>query len=537
MGKRKTKVVFHPDYRIGKIDRRLFGAFLEPIGDWVYGGIWNPEHETADDLGFRKDILEQVKELGIPAVRLPGGNFTSGWAWKDSIGPAEQRKAHLDLAWRQYETNQVGHDEYLEWARRVGTEPLYTLNLGTGTIQDAMDCVEYTRIEDGTYWSNLRKQNGYEKPHQVHTWCLGNEMDGPWQISSFEKDPKGYGIKAHEISKAVKWIDPEAETVACGTSTPNNRTFPSWDLEVLKECYETVDYLSLHYYHNAPEGDLAAYLSASRAFEDFLEAETAACDVTGALLRHPKKMNIAFDEYGCSFSAQKEVTKGRAGAIDHSTYPEFSTQMERPFRFNDPANPPKREEKESPMLNSLALTSVLMMLLRHADRVKIACMTGGLFTIGHDEKHVWKQIGYYPYEMLIRYAKGCSLRPSVEGPGFDVKGYNLDDFNQCPAYTDLAYIEACASVDDEAGEIAVFLINRCWESELPVELDMSAFGGYRLKEHIELYTEDLYAKNTGENPYAVVPRANEQTRMENGMICAELKALSFNMIRLEKERD
>lgn len=535
---KKTKVTFHPGYQAGEIDRRLFGAFLEPIGDWVYGGIWNPEHEQADELGFRRDILELTRELGVTAVRLPGGNFMSGWEWKDSIGPREQRKAHLDLAWRQIESNQVGHDEYLAWAEKAGTEPLYTLNLGTGTIQDAIHCVEYSRIPGGTYWSDLRRKHGYEKPHAVKTWCLGNEMDGPWQISSFEKDPKGYGVKVHEASKAVKWVDPAAETVVCGSSTPNNRTWPEWDVDVLKECYETVDYMSLHYYHNAPEGNMAAYLSASDAFEDFLNREIAVCDVVQTMLRHPKKMMIAFDEYGTSFARQKEVTVGRAGAIDHSVYPEFSEHIQRPFRINDPAHPPVHDgNADSQILSALSLHSVLMMLLRHADRVKIGCMTIGLHQIGHDEKHVWKQIGYYPFEMMIRYAKGISLLPSLEGPCFDAPGYNLDDFNQALPYPGIHYVEAAAAWQEEEQVLAVFLINRNWEEDMEFELDLSAFSGYELVEHVELYTEDLYAANTGENPEAVIPVINVKTACENGVVTGTLRKLSFNMIRMRRKMD
>ena len=536
MSERKTRVTIRPEYKIGEIDRRLFGAFLEPIGDWVYGGVWNPEHETADDLGFRQDVMELTRELGITAVRLPGGNFTSGWEWKDSIGPKEERKAHLDLAWRQYETNEVGHDEYLEWAKRVGTEPLYTINLGTGTVQDALHLVEYTRLPGGTYWSDLRRKNGYEKPHQVKTWCLGNEMDGPWQIASFEKDPRGYGIKVHETAKVVKWIDPQAETVVCGTSTPNNRTYPSWDIQALRECYEMVDYMSLHYYHNAPEGDMAAYLSASDAFEDFLNTEIAVCDVVQKLVHNPRKMMIAFDEYGCSFAPQREITQGRAGAIDHGIYPEFSDHVQREFRFNDPVNPPEKpERKESQMLSTIGLMSVLMMMMRHADRVKIGCMTVGLFSVGHDKTRVWKQIGYYPLEMMIRHARGISLQPSVDGPCFDAPAFNLDDFNQCPAYKNLPYIEVAASMDEQAGEVGIFVINRNWQEDMPVELDVSGFEGYELTEHQEIFTEDLYAANTGDNPCAVVPLINRETQQKDGVIHAVLKKLSFNMLLLRRK--
>ena len=180
MGK-KAKVTVHPCFEIGEISPRLFGAFLEPIGTMVNGTMYNPKHETADEQGFRKDVIEGLKSTGLSAVRMPGGNFVSAWNWKDSIGPKEQRKGHLDPAWYQYYTNEVGHDEYLQWAEKVGCEPMYTINLGmaNGSVQDAMDIVEYTNHEGGTYWSDLRKTNGHEDPYGVKTWYLGNEWTAP----------------------------------------------------------------------------------------------------------------------------------------------------------------------------------------------------------------------------------------------------------------------------------------------------------------------------------------------------------------------
>jgi len=404
-------------------------------------------------------------------------------------------------------------------------------------VEDAQYLAEYTRHPGGTYWSDLRRKNGFEKPHEVHTWCLGNEMDGPWQIHSWEKDPKGYGVKSNEISKMIKLVDPTAETVVCGTSTPHNRSYLSWDLTVLEQCYETVDYLSLHYYHPALTGDLKAYLSASDVCEDFLIREIAACDVMQGMLREPRPLMIAFDEYGVSFRKQEKTTVGRAGNIDHSAYSEFGSRLKQPFKHNSlHPSQTRNDGVESEMLESLALCSILMMLMRHADRVKIGCMTGGLFNIGYDEKRVWKQIGYYPLEMMIRFARGISLYPSVDGPGFDVEGYNINDFNQTPAYRDIPYIEAAASMDEAAGEAAIFVINRNWEQDMEAEIDVGGFGECELIEHVELFTEDLYAVNTGDKPDAVVPRINDETELGGGLICGRFKKLSFNMIRLSLKK-
>ena len=312
MGK-KAKATFHPSFRIGDISPRLFGAFLEPIGSMVNGSMYNPKHPTADPQGFRRDYIDALGATGLPAVRLPGGNFVSGWDWKDSIGPVEKRKAHLDLAWFQYYTNEIGHDEYLQWAERVGFESMYTINLGTCDINDAISITEYTNHEGGTYWSDLRKQYGHDKPYGIKTWYLGNEMDGPWQIASWEKNPRGYGVLAHEVSKAMKWVDPKIETVACVSSSPFLHTYPQWDLDVLQECYDTVDYISLHHYHSAPIGDLGAMLGGSAMFEDYINTEIGLCDFIQTKLRSPKKMMLSFDEYGSRMDAIKPLIHGKGG--------------------------------------------------------------------------------------------------------------------------------------------------------------------------------------------------------------------------------
>ena len=171
---KEAKITVHPSFEIGEISPRLFSTFLEPIGTMVNGTMYNPKHPTADEQGFRKDVIEALKSTDMPAIRLPGGNFVSAWDWKDSIGPKEQRKVHLDPAWYQYITNEVGHDEYLQWAEKVEAEPMYTINLGTGGIRDAMDIVEYTNHEGGSWWSDLRKKNGHEKPYGVNVWYLGH---------------------------------------------------------------------------------------------------------------------------------------------------------------------------------------------------------------------------------------------------------------------------------------------------------------------------------------------------------------------------
>ncbi|MBO1005791.1 alpha-L-arabinofuranosidase C-terminal domain-containing protein [Pseudogracilibacillus auburnensis] len=533
---KKAKVTVHPDYRISQVDKRLFGAFLEPIGSWVYGGIYNPKHPTADDIGFRRDIIDAVREFDLPALRFPGGNWISGWDWKDSIGPVENRKVNLDLAWFQIEPNIVGHDEYLEWTKRVGTEPMYTINLGTEDMKSAAHLVEYTRHSGGTYWSELRRKNGHPNPYPVKTWYLGNEMDGHWQIGSWEKDPVGFGIRTHEISKVVKWIDNKAETVFAGTSD-HNRHFPEWEMAALEQCYESVDYISLHHYHSAPEGDIANYLNISSVFEDYINTSISICDYLQTKLRTPKKMYISFDEYGANFGKQGEVLFGRRGWQDVSkSYFQFASR-DNVFTKYDPENFVESQYGTNhQMLNALAMASVLLTFLRHVDRVKIGCMTGGIRNaLAFNGEHVWKNAAYYPFYQMNKMARdGISILPVVNGPTFNTEQFALTGSNQCPAYENVQAIEAAVVHQEEKDEVCIFLINRAVEDDIEISLDVRGFEGYKLTEHIEMYTEDMKRGNSFEHPELIKPTNNVDTKMENGRVIAIAKKLSWNVIRLKK---
>jgi alpha-N-arabinofuranosidase len=524
-----SKITFHPDFRIGDISPRLYGAFLEPIGTMVNGSMYNPKHPSADAKGFRRDYMDALKASGLPAVRLPGGNFLSGWNWKDSIGPAEKRKTMLDTAWFQYYTNEIGFDEYLQWTEMIGAEPMYTINLGTGTLTDAIHVVEYANHKGGSYWSDLRREYGRETPYGVKTWYLGNEMDGPWQIGSWQKDPKGYGILAHEVSKGIKWIDPRTETVACVSCSPFLSHYPQWDLEVLQECYETVDYISLHHYHIAAPGDYAALLGGSCFFEDYINTEIGLCDFIQTKLRTPKKMMLSFDEYGSRMQPLREYLPGRGFVWEH----EFDPGRE--YVRHDPDNMVInwRFNQGGDMLGALTSASTLLVLLRHADRVKIGCMTSGLGTIAAtDRRNVWKKGAHYPFTQLMKYGRGVSLKPAVECDTFDIPGYVIEHQFQYRTHEGIAFIETAAAFDEQNGELNIFVINLDWENDRQLELNIDAFKGYKLKEHIQLYSDDINAANTHENPNAVVPSVNTDTVMKDGKITINLKKLSWNVFRL-----
>lgn len=529
---KEAKITVHPSYKVGEISERLFSAFLEPIGTMVNGTMYNPKHPTADEQGFRTDFINGLKESKVPAVRLPGGNFVSAWQWKDSIGPKSERKVHLDPAWYQYIPNDVGHDEYLQWAEKVGTEPMYTVNLGTGTFQDAMDIVEYTNHEGGTYWSDLRKKNGHEDPYKVKTWYLGNEMDGPWQLGSWDKDPRGYGVRVNELSKAMKWIDASIETAVCGSSAPFMDHYPSWEETVLQECYETVDYISLHHYHSAPPGNIKGLLGGALYYEDFINTEIAMCDLVGAKCRSPKKIMLSLDEYGAMIRPNSELHPGYAWHNMARTHYRFDP--ERKYILHDPDNMEDRIFPGGDMIQLLSMASVQLALLRHADRVKIGCMTGGLNALcsaNHD--HVWKAAAHYAFTDLIQFAKGISMQTAVDCETYDMPGYAIDDTSQYTGKEGVPFVDAASAWDKENGQLTVFVINRSESDEYPLSIDLSAFEGIAFKEHKYMKEEDPEKKNSFENPEAILPKVSDADALENGVLKAHIAPLSWNVFRFE----
>ena len=534
---KKAKITVHPAFAIGEISPRLYGSFLEPIGTMVNGTMYNPKHPTADEKGFRRDFIDALRETPIPAVRLPGGNFVSGWDWKDSIGPKENRKVHLDLAWHQVIPNDVGHDEYLQWTELVGCEPLYTINLGTGNLNDAMAITEYTNYPGGTYWSDLRRKNGHEDPYGVKLWYLGNEMDGPWQIASWERDPKGYGILANETSKAMKWIDGSIETAVCVSSSPFLPHYPQWDLEVLQECYESVDYVSMHHYHSCPPGDFGALLGGSIYYEDYINTEIGLCDFVQTKCRSPKKMMLSFDEYG---SMSRPLDPIQYGAQPHSLYAShYVFTPDRKFVLHDPDNMgmdgPPGMLTQGDMVNALGNASVLLTFLRHADRVKVGCMTGGLGALATATRdRIWRSASYYPFVQLMNWGRGTSMRVSVDCDTFDLPGFAVDTNQQNATREGLPFVDAAAALSEDGSELNIFVINRNWESDQTLELDVSGFEGWTLTEHIRMFSEDINARNTFENPDAVKPEVDPATTMEDGKVKANLKSLSWNVFRFKK---
>lgn len=498
----KADVILDRDYVIGRIDPRIYGSFIEHLGRAVYGGIYEPGHPTADEQGFRKDVVDLVKALGVPLVRYPGGNFVSGFNWEDSIGPRALRPRRLDLAWFTTETNEVGLHEFYQWAKSAGSEVMYAVNLGTRGPEAARNVVEYANHPGGTYLSDLRARNGMKEPMGIKLWCLGNEMDGEWQIG--HRTAYEYGRVANEAAKVMKWVDDTIEVVACGSSHSDMPTFGTWEREMLEQCYETIDYVSLHRYYGNPTNDTPSFLARSMDMEAFIRAVVSICDAVGSTKKSAKKINLSFDEWNVWYhsAGQDEETKrlrkwGSALPL-----------LEDVYNFED----------------ALLCGSMLLTLLRNTDRVKIACLAQLVNVIApimtRTGGGAWIQTIFWPFCHASRYGRGQSLLPVVRTPVYD-----CSDCEKVPVLD-------VAAVRGDDGDVTIFAINRDLCRPLEMNVDLRAFDARRVIEHIILHNDDVKAVNTETDPDRVKPFSLVDGEIAGGRLSVVLPALSWNVIRV-----
>ena len=497
-----ARITLNEELRIGDVDPRLYGSFVEHLGRAVYGGIFEPGHPLADEDGFRQDVLELIRALRVPIVRYPGGNFVSGYNWEDGIGPREQRPRRLDLAWRAVETNQFGVDEFAAWCRRARTEPLLAVNLGTRGVDAARNLIEYCNHPGGSYWSDLRKANGAAEPHGIKSWCLGNEMDGPWQIG--QKSADEYGRLAGETAKAMKWVDPEIELVACGSSNSGMPTFGTWEHTVLDHTYDQVDYISLHTYYGNPQRDTGNFLAKSLDMDRFIESVVAICDAVKGRKRGKKSINLSFDEWNVWFHTKESDRRMEPWQV-------APPQLEDCYTFED----------------ALLVGCMLISLLKHADRVKIACLAQLVNVIAPIQTATgggcWRQTIYYPFYHASRFGRGAALRVNAVSPTYDDR-----EFGAVPC------VEAVATLDSDAETLTLFAVNRSMGDDLRLEGDLRGFPDYSVLEHITMTHPDLQAVNTLQNPDTVTPGVGGNAAVEGGLLLATLPRLSWNVIRLVK---
>lgn len=497
---KKVKLVTDKYFKIGNVDPRIFGSFIEHLGRAVYEGIYQPGQATADSDGFRSDVIGLVHELNVPVVRYPGGNFVSGYNWEDGIGPREKRPARLELAWGVTEENTFGLNEFVSWCKKARSEPMMAVNLGTRGVSEAKDIVEYCNHSGGTYLSDLRRSHGYEKPHNIKLWCLGNEMDGPWQIG--HKTATEYARIAHESAKVMKWVDPSIELVACGSSGQGMATFGEWESTVLDECYNDVDYISLHTYYGNRSGNTREFLANSLEFDSFISSVVSVCDYIKSKKRIKKQINLSFDEWNVWYHSND---------VPFEKWSSHPHQLEDVYRFED----------------ALLVGSMLITLLNHADRVKIACLAqlvNVIAPIMTSDTCAWRQTIFYPFMYASNLGRGTVLKNIIiDAPKYDAG-----------RYTDVPVLDSAVVWNEEKETVTLFAVNKDLDEDLELTCDLRQFEGYTVKSHIVLENNDLNAQNTEENSYNIVPHNSGVSSAEGGILTAKLGRHSWNVITLSK---
>ncbi len=499
MNTQRATLILDRDFTVSDVDPRLFGGFAEHLGRHIYTGIYEPGHPAADGDGFRQDVIELVRELRMPIMRYPGGNFVSGYRWEDGVGPRESRPKRLDLAWGALEPNEVGTNEFVEWCRKVGTAPMLAVNLGTRGPEEAQALVEYCNHPGGTHWSDLRRSHGYAAPHGVKVWCLGNEMDGPWQM--VQKTAWEYGRLANESAKLMKWTDPGIETVLCGSSKRDMPTFGCWEWEALTQAYETTDYLSLHTYYGNVSDDTASFLAKPDDMSDFIREAVALCDAVRAVKRSRKQVNLSFDEWNVWRQTRDLTAPGEK-------WSRARPQLEQIYTMED----------------ALVVGGMLITLLSHADRVRIGCMAQVVNAIApimtEPGGRAWKQTIFHPFASASQLGRGTVLRSLVDAPRYD-----------CAAREGVPVVKI-ASVADESG-LTVFAVNRDPGGQaVHLSGELRGFAAQRgARQHV-LTHADLKAVNTADQPENVAPRAAaEAPLLDGGRFEAVLPPFSWNVLR------
>lgn len=495
---RTTAKVFLDTRRtVGPLDRRIFSGFVEHIGRVVYGGIYDPSSQHADELGYRTDVLDLLRPLRMPAMRYPGGNFVSNYDWRDGIGPRNERKARPDFAWKSVEPNQFGVDEFVEWCRRVESSPLMVVNLGTGDAKNAAELVEYCNLPGGSYWADQRIANGAEKPHNIRLWGLGNEMDGPWQAGHCSAEE--YAGRAYQAAQLMKGLDPSIELVLSGSTIPAMPTYMQWDQTVLHECWDYVEYISAHHYSRNPEANTREFLAEGVAIDTMLEDYRALIRFVQARKKSKKQIFVAFDEWNVWYR-EKEGTK--------DWWRQAPALLEEQYNLED----------------ALVVAQYISSFIRHADVVKIACIAQVVNVIAPiltRQDDVLVQSIYYPFLMMSQAAKGLALNALV-----DARTYDAGKRGQAPL------LDASATFDPESGEVGVFLVNRDVDRATEIDIELQGTRVSRILDVQQLSGTDPNAANTWERRDVVKPHEGKAT-IRNGRVHVEAPAMALVTLRLQ----
>lgn len=464
----KATIYLDTNRVISAISPLLFSGFAEHMGRCIYEGVYDPASPHADEDGLRKDVLASLREINYRSIRYPGGNFLSGYRWEDGIGPKDQRPRRRELAWQSTETNQFGTDEFMNFCRKINTEPMMGVNMGTGSIQDAANLVEYCNAPVGTLYADKRAANGHADPYGVKYWCIGNEMDGPWQIGHL--GAREYGLKAREAAKVMRWQDPSIELVLAGSSNCNMPTYPEWDRVSLEECWDQINYHSMHYYAGNTQEDTPSYLALAAEFEDFV-------DTLAGVLRYVKAKNRSKHDVYLSWDEWNVWYKDRIGQANWAEAPHLCEEV---YNLED----------------ALVVGQWLNVFLRKSDVLKIACIAqivNVISPVTTTRTGLLKHPTYYPLMLVSQMASGNALDLLVQSPHYSTSRFG-----------DMPVLDVSSSYDAATGKNAIFIVNRSQTESVTVDLNWQDRAPKSINSARQVAGKDPKAANSFENPNNIV---------------------------------
>ena len=492
-----TTLTLHTGFTVGDVDERIFGGFLEHMGRSVYEGVYDPASAHADAQGLRTDVLGALDRLHLPLVRYPGGNFVSGYHWEDGVGPRPERPTLRELAWSSIEPNDFGTDEFMDLCAKLDWTPMLAVNLGTGSPEEARNWVEYCNSPAGTRYADQRVANGYDAPHGVPIWCLGNEMDGPWQLG--HRPAKEYAIVAKQAARMMKIVDPSIELVACGSSLPDMSTYLSWDQEVLEYLGGSADYISLHRYVGNHNDDTADFLAVTNSVDAQIEAVDSLCRFVQAKRKGRRRPMLCFDEWNVWYK---------------------NMEMDGANKFA----PPLIEETYN-LEDALVVAGFLNSFIRHADVVRIANIAqlvnviAPVRTRGDD---LLIQSIFHVFEQFSRRRTGTSLQCAVDGPSYDAATYGATPM-----------LDASAIHDTKGHRLHVFATNRSVDEQMDLTINLADAPLTGISSSVIVTADDPKAHNTFDDQQVVTAQEYEANKLIDGSAICQLPPLSFVALTFE----
>ncbi len=478
-----ARIKIDKERKIDQIDPLIYGNFVEHLGHCTYEGIYDPASPLADASGFRKDVARAAKELGVTILRWPGGNFVSGYHWEDGIGPREKRPVRIDLAWGARETNQVGTDEFLRYCSDISVEPYLCVNLGTGTLDEARNWVEYCNIEKGTFYSDLRRKNGSEEPYRVKFWGLGNEMDGEWQMG--HKNAEDYGKYALEAAKLMKWIDPSIKLIVSGSSNYGG-DWIHWNRTVLTYLRDHTDYISLHRYVGNHENNFYKFMTSTNSTEESIKIVESQIKEVLTKTGRKSPIYIAFDEYNVWYRSW----------IDQN--------LEEVYNLED----------------ALVVAQFLNIFVRQAQVVKMANMAqlvNVIAPIRTKNDGMFYQTIFYPLALFANNCRGTALNTFVDCGTFNTEQYKNQPF-----------LDVSSSYDQDKSQLIINIVNRNLSESVKTDI-ISQTGTFSGKARIFVVTgKDVKDFNDFQNQ-KIKTESSEMT-VSGGQFTVSLPAHSFIQI-------